>query len=69
MLRFYQNKNPQFSGYENALKEFNIPQTSFREYYTNKAEKYKQQTGLLNKEREEDLRFPRVQRYWDISLD
>jgi hypothetical protein len=69
MLRFYQNKNPQFTGYENALKEVNLQPTSFREYYTNKAEKYKQQNDLLGKEREDDLRFPRVQRYWDISLD
>jgi hypothetical protein len=69
MLRFYQNKNPQFTGYENGLKEFNIPQKSFREYYTNKAEKYNRQHDLLDKEREEDLRFPRVQRYWDVSLD
>jgi hypothetical protein len=69
MLTFFQNRNPQFTSNENIMSHLGLKPTSFREYYTNKAEKYKQSSDLLSKEREEDLRFPRIQRYWDISLD
>lgn len=73
MLQFLHNRNPQFSGHENAAQALGMKVKSFREYYSQKAEKFDDRldskADLLKYEEPSDLRFPRLQNYWNISLD
>lgn len=70
MLNSLQNKNPEFTGYESSSTLLNIKPKSFRQYYTQKAEKFKQDDdNKLTQEERDDLRYPLIQKYWDISLD
>ena len=73
-LNFLQNRNPQFSGFDNSAQLLGITPKSFREYYTHKAEKFDDKIdskidGLVKGEDPTDLRFPKIQNYWNISLD
>jgi hypothetical protein len=74
MLHFLQNRNPQFSGYENAPQVVGIKPKSFREYYAQKAEKFDDRIDsraddILKSEEPSDFRFPKLQNYWNLSLD
>jgi hypothetical protein len=74
MLNFLQNRNPQFTGYENAPQALGLKLKSFREYYTHKAEKFDDRVNtktddILSSEEPSDLRFPKLQSYWNLSLD
>lgn len=74
MLDFLHHKNPQLNDYEDASLLLQDKMQSFREYYTNKAEKKEELIdskigNLLTSEEPDDLRFPKVQNYWMQSLD
>ncbi len=72
MLHLLQNRNPQFTGYESAPQALGLKLKSFREYYTHKAEKLDSVTKVdefIMGEEPTDLRFPKVQSYWNVSLD
>ena len=74
MLNFLQNSNPQFSGFENASQALGMKPKSFREYYTHKAEKFDDKVDskvddLIKGEEPTDLRFPKMQSYWNVALD
>lgn len=74
MLHFLQNRNPQFQGFENASQALGIKPKSFREYYAQKAEKFDDRVdtkvdNLLKGEEPTDFRFPKIQSYWNLSLD
>lgn len=70
MLNSLQNKNPESPGYESCKQLLSSKPKSFRQYYTQKAEKFKQDVDdKLATEERDDLRYPLVQKYWDISLD
>jgi hypothetical protein len=74
MLHFLQNSNPQFSGHDNASQVLGLKLKSFREYYSQKAEKFDDRIDskaddLLKSEEPSDFRFPKLQNYWNISLD
>jgi hypothetical protein len=74
MLHFMQNRNPQFTGFENAGQALGLKLKSFREYYTHKAEKFDDRVDskvddLLKGDEPTDLRFPKIQNYWQVSLD
>ena len=75
MLNFLHNSSStQFSGYENAAQALGVKPKSFREYYTHKAEKFDDRVDtkvdhLLKGEEPTDLRFPKIQNYWNLSLD
>jgi hypothetical protein len=74
MLQFLQNSNPQFAGFENAPQALGLKLKSFREYYTHKAEKFDDRVqskadDLVSGEEPSDLRFPKLQSYWNVSLD
>jgi hypothetical protein len=74
MLHFLQNRNPQFSGNENAAQALGLKTKSFREYYSQKAEKFDDRIDskaddLLKNEEPSDFRFPKLQNYWNLSLD
>jgi hypothetical protein len=72
MLHFLQNRNPQFSGFESASQGLGLQMKSFREYYTQKAEKLDKVTKVdefIHGEEPTDLRFPKIQNYWNLSLD
>jgi hypothetical protein len=71
-LNFVQSRNPQFSGFENASQLLGVKTKSFREYYSEKAEKFDdriQKDIDILKEDPVDLRFPKIQNYWNLSLD
>lgn len=70
MLNSLQNKNAQFAGYEQATNLVGIKPKSFREYYTQKAEIYKEQDKFAADQPEnENFNYPLIQNYWNISLD
>jgi hypothetical protein len=74
MLHFLQNRNPQFSGHENASQTLGLKLKSFREYYSHKAEKFDDRIDtkadhLIKDEAPSDFRFPKLQNYWNVSLD
>lgn len=74
MLQFLQNRNPQFTGFESATEVLGMKTKSFREYYTHKAEKFDERLNdkvenLVKGEEPSDLRFPKMQSYWNVSLD
>jgi hypothetical protein len=74
MLQFLHNRNPQFSNHENAAQALGMKVKSFREYYSQKAEKFDDRIDsktdyLLKYEEPSDFRFPRLQSYWNLSLD
>lgn len=70
MLNSLQNKNPQFNGYEPATTLVGLKPKSFREYYTQKAETFKEQDKLAADLPELDsFKYPLIQNYWNISLD
>lgn len=69
MLNSLQNKSPQFAGYEPSTTLLQTKAKSFRQYYTQKAEKFKEPEGGLGSDDHDDLRYPLIHKYWDISLD
>lgn len=70
MLNFLQNKNPQFTDYESITSALEIKPKSFREYYTHKAEIFKsEKDNILSPEEPDDLRLPKIDNYWNVSLD
>lgn len=73
-LNFLQNSNPQFGDFDNASQLLGLKARSFREYYTHKAEKFDDRVDskvddLVHGEEASDLRFPKIQSYWNLSLD
>jgi hypothetical protein len=73
-LNFLQNRNPQFTDFENSSQLLGIKPKSFREYYTHKAEVFEDRidskvSEVIKGEEPTDLRFPKIQNYWNLSLD
>lgn len=71
MLNYLHNNNPQFSEYESAAQLMEVKPQSCRQHYVEKAEKFddKKFDSISSKEEADDLRFPRLHNYWNLSLD
>jgi hypothetical protein len=70
MLNYLHNHSLQFDNLENAGQLMNLQTKSFRQYYIEKAEKFDDRIKEnLVSEEPDDLRFPRLNNYWNISLD
>jgi hypothetical protein len=84
MLKFLQNRNPQFTSFENAGTVLSSKPKSFREYHNEKSEKKltgvdkekvekKSDKNTIESIKEIDQydshRYPLMQNYWNQSLD